>query len=409
MSHRVSEPTRRIATSPWLRALLCVAFMPGVAEAAGRRPAATAPAERSPEPAAADGDAADDGDEHGEAPGSEIPERTRAPAHADCDNRVPIWEHVVDAGEHLGGIAGRYGVRRADLLRLNPELTNPDRIRVGQRLRVCPTIAPRIRKPIEVVVKSGDTAGGIALAHGLTVSELVGMQHGKLDDPNRLAAGARLQLVVDGGVVPEFLPAEPDPPPKPAGRSGGRSSPRAGRTGERPSVSAQLRLDVEHVFVKRPHLAWGTTSTIRHIEGAVDHYRRRHRGAPQVHIGDISKRGGGALQPHLSHRAGVDVDVGYVLLGADGHRTRFSGVTRANLDVARTWALVKAFVDTGAVEVIFMDYGLQEVLYEHAKQRGVSEDDLDELFQYPRGRGRSHGIIRHWRSHQHHFHVRFRS
>jgi len=72
-------------------------------------------------------------------------------------------------------------------------------------------------------------------------------------------------------------------------------------------------------------------------------------------------------------------------------------------------ALVKAFVDTGAVEVIFMDYGLQEVLYEHAKQRGVSEDDLDELFQYPRGRGRSHGIIRHWRSHQHHFHVRFRS
>ena len=83
--------------------------------------------------------------------------------------------------------------------------------------------------------------------------------------------------------------------------------------------------------------------------------------------------------------------------------------TRSNLDVARTWALVKAFVDTGNVEVIFMDYGLQQQLYEFAKERGVGDDELDELFQYPRGRGRSHGMIRHWRSHQHHFHVRFRS
>jgi LysM repeat protein len=410
MSHRVLEPTRRKTTLPWLAGLLCLAFAHGDASA-GSRPAgapATAPdaVDRAPETRAAApaGEPSAAADEHGDAPGREIPDRTRAPAHPDCDHRVPIWEHVVDAGEHLGGIAGRYGVRRADLIALNPALSDPDLIRVGQRLRVCPSIAPRIRRQIEIVVKPGDTAGGIALAHGLTISELVGMQRGKLDDPNRLVAGQRLQLVVDGGIVPDFLPAEPDPPPKSARRSGGRTS-----LGPRTPVSVQLALDASHIFVKRPHLAWGTTTTIRNIERAVEQYRRRHRGAPQVHIGDISKRGGGTLQPHLSHRAGVDVDVGYVLLGADGHRTRFSGVTRSNLDVTRTWALVKAFVDTGAVEVIFMDYGLQEVLYEHAKQRGVSEDDLDELFQYPRGRGRSHGIIRHWRSHQHHFHVRFRS
>lgn len=390
-----------MSARPWLVSLLCLAVLPNAAAAASARATPRSATTTKVAPAGEPAVAPPDHDEHGDAPSREIPERTRAPAHPDCDNRVPIWEHTVDAGEHLGGIAGRYGVRRADLLKLNPALTDPDLIRVGQKLRVCPSIAPRVRKSVEVVVAPGDTAGGIAMAHGLTVAELVGMQRGKLTDPNRLAAGQRLVLVVDGGVVPEFLPAEP--PPSKATRSGARKAV-VGKT----HVSVQLRLDDTHTFVKRPHLAWGTTKTIRSIEHAVAQYKRRHRGAPRVHIGDISKRGGGALHPHLSHRAGVDVDVGYVLLGADGHRTRFSGVTRTNLDVARTWDLVKAFIDTDAVEVIFMDYGLQQVLHDHAKSRGISEQELDELFQYPRGRGRSHGIIRHWRSHQHHFHVRFR-
>ncbi|HWB77182.1 MAG TPA: penicillin-insensitive murein endopeptidase [Nannocystaceae bacterium] len=344
-------------------------------------------------------------DEHdGDAPARQIPERTRAPAHADCDLRVPLWEHVVDKGEHLGGIAGRYGVRRADILRLNPDLLkNPDLIRTGQKLRVCPTIAPRLRKEIEVVVKPGDTVGALALEHGVTVNELVAMQRGELSDPNRLSVGKKLRVVVDAGIAPDFLPAEE---PKPARKSGGRS--RSGKPIVR-RVGQQLPLADDDYFVKRPHLAWGTATTINNITQAVDQYKRRHSVGPLVHIGDISKQGGGPLYPHLSHRVGRDVDVGYVLRGEDADRTRFSGVTHANLDVARTWSLVKAFVDTGGVEVIFLDYGLQKILYEYAKERGTSEEELDELFQYPRGRGRSHGIIRHWRSHQHHFHVRFKS
>ena len=246
----------------------------------------------------------------------------------------------------------------------------------------------------------------IAQRHGLTVAELVGMQKGKLADPNKLGAGMVLQLVVDGGIAPEFLPAEP-PAPKRSGKSGARRSPRA--SVPKGDVVTQLAVDAPRYFVKRPHLAWGTPETIRAIERAVGQYAKRHKHAPLVHIGDISKRGGGALHPHLSHRQGRDVDVGYVLLGEEGHRTRFSGVTRTNLDVPRTWSLIKAFIDTGRVEVIFMDYGLQQLLHDYAESRGVSDEELDELFQYPRGRGRAHGIIRHWRSHQHHFHVRFRS
>jgi hypothetical protein len=38
----------------------------------------------------------------------------------------------------------------------------------------------------------------------------------------------------------------------------------------------------------------------------------------------------------------------------------------------------------------------------------MSQDDLDELFQYPRGKNRTRGIIRHSKGHVNHFHVRFR-
>ncbi len=161
------------------------------------------------------------------------------------------------------------------------------------------------------------------------------------------------------------------------------------------------------VFIKRPRPAYGTSKTIRLLGRVVKQYKRRHAKGPKVLIGNISAKGGGKLHPHLSHRRGVDIDVGYVLKGAAGKKTRFSGVNSSNFDTAKTWSLVKAFLDTKEVRYIFMDYAHQKTPYEYAKSKGVSDDELDELFQYPRGRGRSYGIIRHWRSHKNHFHVRF--
>mgnify|MGYP000296499627 FL=1 len=127
-----------------------------------------------------------------------------------------------------------------------------------------------------------------------------------------------------------------------------------------------------------------------------------------MHVGDISARGGGPLKGHKSHQKGIDVDIGLVLKGEDANETRFRTGRVDNLDVARTWALIKAFVDNDDVRAVFLDYGLQKLLYEHAKKQKVSESTLEALFQYPRGRGRSYGIIRHWKGHKDHFHVRFR-
>ncbi|MEM9460975.1 MAG: penicillin-insensitive murein endopeptidase [Myxococcota bacterium] len=311
---------------------------------------------------------------------------TRAPAHADCDHRMPLYEHRVKAGEHLGLIAGRYGVRYQELVALNEQLADPDLIRPGDVIRVCPEIFPRQVERHEHVVQSGETLGAIAKQYGLSVATLVELQDDALKDPDRLRVGQHLVIERDGGLVADFLP--PPPRPKNQRRSGGRS-----RVVEALPPS-------EHLRIKRPHLAYGTPKTIALVQRAVAQYKRRHRGSPRVVVGDISRKGGGTLRPHLSHRTGRDIDLGYV---------RRAGSATYAVDIPRTWALLQAFIDTRQVVYIFVDYRLQQQLYEHAKSRGVSDKTLDELFQYPRGRGRARGIIRHWPSHKRHFHVRFRS
>jgi len=86
----------------------------------------------------------------------------------------------------------------------------------------------------------------------------------------------------------------------------------------------------------------------------------------------------------------------------------FSGANAENIDLERTWVLIEEFIKTGEIRYIFLDYEFQALLYEYAREHGVSKSKLDEYFQYPRGVGRNHGLIRHWRGHRNHIHVRFR-
>lgn len=312
----------------------------------------------------------------------------RRPKSSLCGNRTPIHDHEVVPGEHLGQIAGRYGVSRGDLVRWNAKLrADANLLRVGQTLRVCPEIAPRERTQIDYKVAPGDNFGEIAQRYGLTRNELLRYQRGKLQDPSKLSVGQSLVVWVDGKIVPGFRALNDD-------------------TGV---LKGGVRLpNGRHYVIKSERAAWGTQQSIRAIQSAVADYKRRMPGGPKVHIGDISRRAGGKFPPHVSHQHGRDVDVGYVLKGALAHETRFRGANNKNFDVARSWRLIKSFVDTGRVQYVFVDYRLQKQLYAYAESRGVSEDTLDELFQYPRGRGRTHGMIRHWKGHVNHFHVRFR-
>jgi len=159
--------------------------------------------------------------------------------------------------------------------------------------------------------------------------------------------------------------------------------------------------------LKTPGHAWGTQRTVALLRDAVRAYARDNDG-PKVRIGDLSLPGGGPFPPHLSHREGRDVDIGYILQGPNKDARYFHNVSETNFDEPRTWALIEALLATGEVAYIFMDYEIQKRLYAHAETNGVGSDRLGALFQYPNGRRASRGIIRHWRSHRGHFHVRFR-
>ena len=313
---------------------------------------------------------------------------SKKPKSKTCGYRTPIHEHTVIPGEHLGVIAGRYGVRSSDLKKWNSKLrSNADMLSVGQTIRVCPEIAPRERSEIEYTVASGDSFGEIAKRYHVTRRELQRYQRGKLADPSKLKVGQTLKVWVDGKVVPGF----------------------GGIDNDKGVLKGGVQLPPgKHYHIKWEAASWGTSHAVRAIQTAVSDYKRRMPGGPKVHIGDISKRAGGKFPPHVSHQHGRDVDIGYVLEGKLANETKFKAANSKNLDVARTWRLLKSFIDTGEVQYIFMSYKLQKLVYEYAEEHGVSENTLDELFQYPRGRGRTHGTIRHWKGHHNHFHVRFR-
>ena len=317
----------------------------------------------------------------------------KAKGDAVCEFRMPVYEHEVAEGDIVSSIAARYGVKLKDIKKWNPRL-DLNKVSIGKKIKVCPEIAPRLREEFTYAVKKGDSLSEVGEKYGLLARQIVRMQSGSLKrrleaNMGDLRLGDELTLVVDRGVLPAYAPKNED----------------------RGTLKVGVSLEPgKAYFIKRPHLAYGTATTVKAIKAALSRYKQTKagKGGPQVHVGDISARGGGALRGHKSHQKGIDVDIGLVLKGSDANETRFRTGNAGNLDIARTWALIKAFVDTADVRAVFLDYGLQKLLYEHARKQKVSEAKLDELFQYPRGKGRAFGIIRHWKGHKDHFHVRFR-
>jgi murein endopeptidase len=163
--------------------------------------------------------------------------------------------------------------------------------------------------------------------------------------------------------------------------------------------------------IRRPGRAFGASHVVEHLQGAIAGVRAMY----DVHtlaIGDLSARGGGKIGDHHSHQSGLDVDVGFYFHAVPaGYPDRFVAAND-DLDLEAMWALTTAFartadLDTG-VQMIFLDYAVQEQLYTFAKKRGTPDDDLAMIFQYPRGKETLAGLVRHWPNHADHFHVRFK-
>jgi LysM repeat protein len=164
---------------------------------------------------------------------------------------------------------------------------------------------------------------------------------------------------------------------------------------------------------RRPQWAWGTNHAVHHIRRAVSAVRNRFPKIHDVAIGDISAPGGGQLAEHKSHQSGRDVDIGlYYRQRPAGYPESFIRATAKTLDVQATWALLEALAATAraeaGVEIMFLDYELQQLVYEWAQEHAVSRHALGEIFQYPRGESSASGLIRHEPGHDTHVHVRFK-
>nr|MCH9683918.1 penicillin-insensitive murein endopeptidase [Deltaproteobacteria bacterium] len=206
-------------------------------------------------------------------------------------------------------------------------------------------------------------------------------------------------LVLDG------LPAE-GTAPESMGQSVG--SPRDGAL-LRPAALTPGR----GYLIRNENTVFATSNTIGFLAKAIRHVRRRHRGLHRVVIGDMSTRRGGPLPGHQSHQSGRDVDLGFYYRDrfTDGTPAVFEAATSDNLDRGATFDLIRALArthdDPGGVRLIVLDYGLQRLLRKSAAARGVPEDELEALFQFPHGPTSHHGLVRHKPAHRDHMHVRF--
>jgi len=147
--------------------------------------------------------------------------------------------------------------------------------------------------------------------------------------------------------------------------------------------------------------AWGTDETIGYVVTAIEAVEARYPGSPRLVIGDLSNPKGGRLNRHRSHQTGRDADVGFYY--RRGEVDTFRTARKKDLDLPRTWALVRALVTETDVDRIFVDRSLIAVLYAHAVAEGEDDGWLNDVF----GRSGGKGIVQHERRHKDHLHIRF--
>lgn len=289
--------------------------------------------------------------------------------------------YEVRPGDTLLGIALAHEVSVEDIVSWNPGL-NPNRIRVGQRIAL--RTAGRPTRTVMYEVERGDFLGKIAEHHGVRIADIQGWNPGL--DADRIRVGQEIRLVLRGPEVP---------------------SESIGRAFEGRLVNGEQLPPHRAYSIRNLQRAWGTNETIGALVDGFEHMRREFDRLPVLPVHDLSVRDGGPISDHRSHQSGRDADLGYYHSGCR-QSCPYRTFTPSDLDVERQWALLSFWFERDLVEYIFMDYEYQEVLYKWLRdERGASASQLSEWFQYPRGRDTAAGLIRHERNHADHLHVRF--
>jgi LysM repeat protein len=294
------------------------------------------------------------------------------------EKKKPGRTYRVQSGDTLSGIALEHDTSISELLASNPGL-EADRIYPGQTIDVG-TPRPEVVFRLE----RGDTLLAVADRYEVSPRDLT-RWNTSLNQRNT-RAGAKVRLYTRAPVSP---------------------SEAVGPT-NRGRLENGVQLPPHHGYVMRtPARTYGTEETTRWIVGAFDAVDAKFKSTKVLRVHDISDRNGGKLRDHKSHQNGRDADISYYQDECNSRGCSFEDFRASELDVARQWTLLEYWLRNGQVEMIFIDYRLQAKLYRYAKRRGATKAQLDRWIQYPRGKYEPDGLIRHFRNHTDHLHVRF--
>ena len=102
-----------------------------------------------------------------------------------------VQTYTVQSGDTLSGIAAKFGVTVQDLCNWN-NISDPNKIYVGEVLRVSGNTSSSTTNRQTYTVQSGDTLSGIAAKYGVTVQDLCDWNN--ISDPNKIYVGEVLQV-----------------------------------------------------------------------------------------------------------------------------------------------------------------------------------------------------------------------
>ncbi|MEZ4450095.1 MAG: penicillin-insensitive murein endopeptidase [Nannocystaceae bacterium] len=333
-----------------------------------------------------------------------IPEPEPEPAPAPDDS--PVWvDHEVIAGDTVESLAGRYNVQSKSIIRWNKLDAKKPRLRSGKTVRIHAVHPPPPRERREVEIKKGDSWSKIAAEHGVDEKLLKKWnpaKKGKDGKPKpQIVAGHTLVVWVDAAAdaatsaqtQSRLLAA------KVRGTGVSVGAPTRGRL-----VNGVELPDNPDLYTRRkPDQSYGSSHTIRTMVAAISEFRRISGYTRELVIGAISLQRGGRFRPHRSHQSGRDVDIRLPILRSIDHH---NAPRASEVDWRATWRLIDAFVQSGEVQYIFLDYKMQRTLYKFARESGVPKQRLAEVIQWPRDSRSNNGIVRHAPGHTTHLHVR---
>lgn len=158
-----------------------------------------------------------------------------------------------------------------------------------------------------------------------------------------------------------------------------------------------------------PNMAWGSTAMLDLLVEAGRHMSWLLPQASPFVVGDISASRGGYLAGHLSHRGGIDADVGIYKKGGWQHSRGFTTLAPSELDLEANWTLIRTMLATGNVHFILLDQKHIAKLHSYVLSAGLlTEEEAARIFPVEGSRAvwENNGILRHAPNHQDHMHVR---